>query len=279
MIHHQLLGSKDYPMRCSKLDALVKCAMRIRMLELDEDDQGGEPAQTGSMIHAGIAAYHKETGDLHKKKKAAWDAIAAHAAIFPLASEADVRLSITPYMDDPQNINAEFYIINGQPAIEMKVQFQLPPHPYDETGQPIYVEGTFDQIRKNWRGKTRVLDVKTGKKTGWEMLHLHAVQMAAYTHGARFSLGVHDCEPGPIIRTMGYRVRSAVGPSPDGVFFESNLDYERGMLLLENVRLHVALYRNGWIEFGPGPHCTYCEHGGLSGCMNKYTTLVQLGLL
>lgn len=278
MIPHQLLASKDHPIRCSKLDALVKCAMRVRMLQSDEDDEGGEAAQTGSLIHEGIAAFHKTAAELNIKKKAAWDAIAAHAVKFPLASEADVRLSITPYMDDPRNYNADFYILNGEPAVEIKMQFQLPPHPLDETQQPIYVEGTADQVRMD-RGRPVVCDVKTGKKTGWEMIHLHAVQLSAYTHGCRVSLGINECEIGPIIRTMGYRTRTAIGQSPDGVFWEPPYDYERGLLLLENVRLHVALYRNGYIEFGPGPHCTYCEHGGLGGCMHKYINLVQLGLL
>lgn len=278
MIPHQLLASKQYPMRCSKLDALVKCAMRVRMLDSEMDDEGGEPAQTGSLIHEGIAAFHKTAADLNVKKKAAWDAIAAHAAKFPLASEADVRLSLPPYINDPRNYDAEFYILNGEPAIEVKMHFQLPPHPLDETQQPIYVEGTADQVRID-RGIPKVYDVKTGKKTGWEMLHLHAVQLSAYTHGCREALGIQGCEIGGIIRTMGYRARTAIGDSPDGVFWEPPYDYEFGLILLENVRLHVALYRNGFIEFGPGPHCTYCEHGGLGGCRHKYTNLLTLGLL
>jgi hypothetical protein len=279
MIPHYKLATKEFPLRCSKLDEVVKCAMRIRMLAPYEDDEGGAAAQNGSLIHVGAAAFHKEASSLHHKKKAAWDAIAAHAAKFPLHEEAEVRLGITPYMDDPRNIEAEFELINGDPAIEVAVQFQLPPHPLDTTEQPIYVTGTMDQLRRE-KGMKRVWDIKSGKKTGWEMLHLHAIQISAYTHGARTFLNIGDCEPGGFIRTMGYRTRAAAGvSSPDGVFFNCPYDYNFGMILLENVRLNVALYRMGYIEFGPGPHCTYCEHGGLGGCSHTYTNLVQLGLL
>jgi hypothetical protein len=36
------------------------------------------------------------------------------------------------------------------------------------------------------------------------------------------------------------------------------------------VRLAIADIRRGDITFGPGPHCTYCEFGGLTGCIPEF---------
>lgn len=238
-----------------------------------EDDEGGVAAQTGSVTHAGIAAYHQEKGRLAIRKEAAWNAIAQAAAQFPLADKDEVRLFITPYMDDPRNYNAEML------AVEMPVEFTLPPHPLDPTGTDIYVQGTLDQIRKmpGFRNPL-VCDYKSGKKTGWEMLHDYATQIAAYTHGAR-QMGFPTVEPGYIIRGYGYRVRGAAHPSPDGVFWASPFKLVDVPDILETVQLGVALIRLGYYNFNPGPHCTFCEFGGLTGCRETQQKLIKLGKL
>lgn len=240
-------------------------------LMADTDDEGGTPAQTGSLTHAGVAAFHKEKGGLEIRKKAAWDAIAKFKSGFPLADLDETRLFITPYMDDPRNIHALFAKwSDGEDAVEKGVEFTLPAHRMDPTGAPIYVQGTFDQIRMV-NGVPRVYDLKTGKKTGWEMIHDYAVQLAAYTYGARQVFP--DAEPGYIIRNYGYRVRGANLPAPDGIFWSMPFKWNAIDILLDKVRLEVALIRIGEINFNPGPHCTYCEFEGLTGCLPRFEVM------
>lgn len=243
--------------------------MRVVMLELESDelDEGGPAAQTGSAVHEGVAQFHRMTGDtLANRRKGAWDAIAAAMNKFPLADETEVRLYITPYMNDPRNIDANLV------AIEMQVDFTLDPHPLDSTGELIYVQGTLDQVRAHG-GLNKVWDLKTGKKTGWELIHDHAIQVAAYTVGARQGLNCPTIEPGGIIAANGYRKRTVDSQSPDGVFYSMPYQGHDIPLILEAVQFVVANIRNGHANFGPGPHCTYCEYKGLAGCLNHYKSL------
>lgn len=267
-----IFAGKGNPIRCSKLASIAKCTARIYIIAMldNEDDEGGPAAQTGSLTHAGVAAFHKTQGKLSYRKEAAWQAIKDHAAKFPQAETNDVRLFITPYMEDPRNVDAQILFC------EQQVEFDLPPHEIDPTKERIYVEGTLDQLRVV-NGVPLVDDLKTGKKTGWEMVHDYAAQIAAYTYGARQFLKVPNAQPGRIIRNYGYRVRGLQSNQPDGVFFAMPFQWDGVELILENIRMHVALIRMGQIQFNPGPHCTYCELGGLSGCIPKWNELIKLG--
>lgn len=268
-----MFADKDNPIRCSKLASIAKCSARVYMLGLmyADDGEGGESAQTGSVTHAGVAAFHKTEGGLKVREKAAWDSIAKARTLFPLANETEVRLFITPYMNDMRNITAKFHVHKGELCIEYPVEFCLPPHPFDKSKQEIFVQGTLDQIRIE-NGVLLVDDLKTGKISGWQMIHDYAVQMAAYTYGAR-NIGIKNAMPGRIIRAMGYRTREDKGNSPDGVFWHLPFKWSDVETILENVRLHVALIRNGDIQFNPGPHCTYCEFGGMTNCLPKWAEL------
>lgn len=258
-------------------------------MELTElDDEGGPAAQSGSLTHEGVSAFHINQGTLEERKKAAWDAIASAASKFPLAEINEVRLFIYPYMNDPRNINAKFFIYNWTAdeiksgkvnhrddrfSIERMLTFTLPPHSIDPTGKPIHVQGTYDQIR-NECGIPVLYDLKTGKPLGWAMIHDYAVQQAAYVYGARQIPVLSNLIQSKLIRNHGYRTRENKGDSPDGVFWPMPWSkYEHIEWILENVRLHVALYRMGHIQFGPGIHCTYCDFGGMPSCMPKFEEL------
>lgn len=245
------------------------------MLQHDEDNEGGPPAQTGSLTHAGVAEFHRLTGQsLDVRRKGVWDAIAKASELFPLADKDEVRLFITPYMNDPRNIEAKIVCALDPvtkiltPLIEQEINFTLPPHPNDPTNEPIHVQGHMDFVRERM-GVYYNDDLKTGKKTGWEMLHDYAIQMAAYAYGIRQYYGI-PVHPGNIIRAHGYRARGADLPSPDGVFWASTFVYDDVDWILEKVRLAIADIRRGDITFGPGPHCTYCEFGGLTGCIPEF---------
>lgn len=260
-------------------------------LTIDDEDEGGPAAQTGSVVHAGVAAFHKCQDKLEIRTQKGWEAIAKAMGEFPLAEEAEVKLFFKPYINDPRNIHANIPLwIDGELAIEKQIDFTLPPHEIDPTGAQIYIQGTFDQIRLD-HNEPRLYDLKTGKKSLWEQIHDYAYQFAAYTYGIKRVVGSYKfkedgdrarclffdrIKPGKIIRAMGYRARavSAFNDSPDGVFID--LPY-RNMRhcewLLETVRLNVALYRMGHINFGPGYWCTYCPKGGLTGCIDEYEQL------
>lgn len=276
-----MIGDSQNPVRCSRLASIAKCSGRIWMLEyLDSDDsEGGEAAQTGSLVHAGVAAFHKEGGRLDARQKAAWQAIADNRAKFPLSDETEVRLFLTPYINDPRNINAEFarfpkgHKYEGQLAIEQQVDFTLTPHELDPTQSLIHVQGTYDQVRVNAFGVPQVHDLKCGKPSAFQMIHDYAVQIAAYTHGAKSVWP--NVQPGKIIRAYGYRARGVVGNSPEGVFISMPFTDKDIDILLDNIRLHIALLRMGDIQLNPGPHCCYCEHGGLSNCVPRLRAILQ----
>lgn len=273
-----MFADKNHPLRCSQLASIPRCSGRIWLLDyLDcRDSEGGEAAQNGSLTHCGVAEFHKTEGRLDTRVKAAWDAIAANRAKFPLADTNEVKLFLTPYVADPRNIDAVFARMpDGKLAVEQQVDFSLAPHELDPTGLPIYIQGTFDQVRLTERGIPYVCDLKTGKISGLQMIHDYSVQLAAYTYGAR-QIWVNAI-PGKIIRAHGYRVRDAVLPSPNGVFWTLPFDYSDIDILLENVRLHVALVRMGNVQFNPGPHCTYCEFGGLTGCLPRIKSIMYEG--
>lgn len=239
-----------------------------------EDSEGGESAQTGSLVHAGVAEFHKTEGRLDARQKAAWEAIAANRAKFPLADETEVRLFLTPYINDPRNISAVMARMpNGELAVEQQVDFTLDPHELDPTKGLIYIQGTFDQVRMSAFGTPQLHDLKCGKPSGYQMIHDYAVQIAAYTYGClKFW---PNAAPGKIIRCYGYRQRDAILPSPDGVFWGMPFDRKALDILLDNVRLHVALVRMGDVQLNPGPHCTFCEFGGLNGCVPRLQMIAE----
>jgi hypothetical protein len=133
------------------------------------------------------------------------------AGEFPSHDPTEARLYAEPYVCDPRNQTAEVV------ACEQKVTLlQLPPHDLDPTGAPDLHPRHARPDPPRERPAQLVCDLKTGKTSGWAMLHDYAYQQAAYVLAARAS-GWPDAEPGYIIRCYGYRERSAKLPSPDGV--------------------------------------------------------------
>jgi hypothetical protein len=262
-------GTDARPLRPSGLAWLIRCPVKtILDIATDVHDEGGPAAQTGSLVHAGVEAFHREV-DGAKKVAAAVAAMQQAAGRFPLADHNEARLYLEPYLCDPRNATADVV------AVELPVRLELPAHPFDPTGLPVIVRGRLDQIRRE-NGRLIVCDLKTGKGRGWEMLHDYAHQQAAYVLAARQS-GYPTAEPGYLIRCYGYRERSAVLPSPDGVQWWLPFDVAACEQLMARVTLAVALVRRGEVDFGPGPHCTFCPQKGLDNCIPHATrTLFSL---
>lgn len=245
-----------------------------------EDSEGGPAAQTGSLMHVGAAEFHTAKGNFEQKVRAAWQAIANARDKFPLADPDEVRLFLTPYMNDLRNQRAAFATIKhgpraGEPAVEMQVEFTLQPHSLDPIKEPIHVQGTLDQIRIDERGRYCVHDIKTGKPTAWHMIHDYAVQQAAYTYAAMQTYPEKQWVSPKLIRCYGYRERNAVLPCPDGVFVSIPYTVEHIPVLLDTVALGVALVRMGEVHANPGSHCTYCELEGILGCMRRFDLIAK----
>lgn len=255
-----LFGTAEHPLRPSALNWVVRCPVYAVLQFLEAEDSSGPAAQTGSLVHEAVAAFHLEP-DASKKIAAAVSTLQSAAKKFPLAESNEARLYLEPYVSDPRNANAEIL------AVERKVTLTLDPHPLDPTGNPVVIRGTLDQIRRV-NGVTVVDDLKTGRTEGWAMIHDYAYQQAAYCLAARES-GFPDAQPGRLIRCYGYRTRTAKLPSPDGVFWQLPFSVAQARALLDRVRLQVALVRRGEVDFGPGPQCSYCVYKGLDGCQPK----------
>jgi hypothetical protein len=236
--------------------------MQKALLYLGEADDGsGEAADTGSLVHLGVAAYHR-AGSQEKGVEAGYAAMRDGLERFPLADSAEAERHFEAYSRDPRNQDAEVV------AVEQPVSLVLPPAPGDSTGLDIHIKGTVDQVRRH-EGQLMVFDLKTGSVPGWQMVHDYLFQVCAYAVGASQLLG-QEVLPGYLIRTESY-LKKGVDPrsAPEGVFWAFNRSWEQTLLYLNQVCDHVALIRAGDVRFGPGAHCSYCPLDGIWNCTAK----------
>ncbi len=252
-------GTADHPLRCSSLDALIRCPMQRILLHLGEaEDVSGPAADTGSVAHHGIAAYHRAT-EQEEGIGAGLAAMRDCLDRFPLADLSESERHFEGYVRDPRNSTAEIV------AVEQAVSLVLPPTESDPTGQAIHITGTCDQVRRH-HGQLVIVDVKTGSTPGWQMLHDHLFQICAYALAATEHFGT-PVVPGFLVRTRGY-LKKDIDPrtAPDGIVYEFNLTLQRCRLYLDQIREQVARVRRGDVDFGPGAHCSFCPLGGVWAC-------------
>jgi hypothetical protein len=251
-------ASADLPIRCSSFPAMVSCPTRFALTYLEGlESPSGPAADTGSAAHLGVKLWH-DGKPLHEIR----EAVRRSTDLFPKADLDEAEKFVLNYSKDERN--APETVI----ASEMRLEFSLPPHPYDKTKLPIYCAGTCDQVRKDSSGYS-VWDYKTGNPGGLEMLNWFMPQLAAYTYGCK-DLFPEPPRIGGIIRARGYTLRgkNKAELQPNGVFFESGVsDLDDCLLLLNGVRLAVALIRRGEAVFGPGESCVHCPLGGVGSCL------------
>lgn len=271
---HEKYATEEIPIRPSKTDRIKNCRVFGVLSMFDpDDDLGGDAAQTGTVVHKGVAAFHLEP-DQNRKVQAALDAIESCLPEFPQADPSEIRLFMTPYMADERNIYAKFAVdMQGKQAIEYPITCRLEPHHLDPTGQKIVIKGTLDQIRWDDRQNGYVdWDLKTGKPTGFEMIHRYMLQQASYSIGAN-QAGFNVVGAG-IIRAHDYRKRGG----PGEVFWSIPLSMRGLTAMLDALRLQVALIRMGEIDFGPGFECGYCQYGGVQGCLPQIEEKYRISL-
>ncbi|MHA1813375.1 MAG: PD-(D/E)XK nuclease family protein [Candidatus Thorarchaeota archaeon] len=270
------LGTKKYAIRASSIPQIFKCQWSWVMDYLcDTNDLGGEAAQTGTAVGRGIELWHGGRSLKDVLRKLAVDSMTgadggASGHPFPEYDEAKTELLVTCYTNDPRNKGIK---IVGQ---ELEVRLELPPHEWDETGEPILIVGHIDQIREYVNGIRRLWDVKAGKPGGMQALGLALMQQMAYL------VGLQDTEfapvqPGGIIRMMDYVYRGKPKPLDEAtVFYRYDLTLDDASMLMDQVRLSVAAMRAGDISITPGMHCGYCDAGDIGGCMHAFRE--QFGL-
>lgn len=210
---------------------------------MDDSEDSGAAAQTGTLVHHAAEAFHKG-GD-------GFDAIEVFRGQYPKGDPVRARKIFTAYSADSKNKDAKIV------ALETKIAFAIPAAPFDPTGEPVIVNGTLDQIREDSDGYKTVWDIKTGVTFyGTKALHHYAAQQALYTLAAG-----EDVYPGGLICTDGYF-------RPGGkVFFPykgvTRADFQQ---MLTKVAALVAFARMGQVIRTPGDVCDYCPHKTFEGC-------------
>jgi len=245
----ELIATATRPLRASSLPKLLECPGRVFLSEefwqlmIDDSDDSGPAAQTGSLLHVGAEAFHKT-----QDTEAGRVAIDTFRVNFPKADSKRALKIYEAYIADPKNKNARII------QLEQKIKYEHPCAPFDPTGQPICIIGTLDQIRESEDGKKTVWDIKTGTTYyGTKAINHYMAQQAAYT----LASGV---EPGGLICTDGYF-------RPGGkVFFRYECTLEDFKQALDSVAVYVAFARMGRVIRTSGDYCDYCDHKNFNNC-------------
>jgi hypothetical protein len=244
----ELIATAARPLRASALPRLLECAGRVLLTEefwglrMDDSEDSGAAAQTGSLVHAAAEAFHKG-GDGN-------DAIEVFRGKYPKGDPVRARKIFAAYSADPKNKDAKIV------ALETKITYAIRAAPFDPTGEPVIVNGTLDQVREDSDGYRTVWDIKTGVNFyGTKALHHYAAQQALYTLAAG-----EDVYPGGLICTDGYF-------RPGGkVFFQYKVTRADMVQMLTKVAALVAFARMGQVIRTPGDVCEWCPHKTFEGC-------------
>jgi hypothetical protein len=260
--HFRLFGSRKYPLRPSKLIQFVRCPMSAFLSMTDDEGVGGQAADTGNLVHAAAAVYHRLKADGvsdAKRLEAGLAELDAAREKFPAGDAAKAAAIFRSYAADPENSQAE------TPWVEEKVRIELAPAPHDPTGEPVVIVGTLDQVRRHPNRRMKVHDIKTGSgKDATETVAEYLVQQAAYTLAARECLD-GSIESGSIIYTPGYEKPRGRRHLP------LNLSVEQCRLLLVPVVYAIAEIRRGVPAFRPGADsCKYCPVRPYTNCLSMF---------
>lgn len=227
--------------RASALPGLFSC---IRSLQYREGSVSNEYADTGSLIHAGIEAFHKLTSI-----DAALAVMAVRQSDFPEANAPKAAHHFRRYTETEKRWGT----VTGN---EMPIAFKLDPAPFDTTKEAIAIDGTLDQIRLAGEQET-VVDAKTGAKPiKWMMRH-YAPQLCAYQYGYYIATGRKP--HAAILRTADFL-------SGGNVYHPVEWSWDTVLDVMNTVRVLVGLHRMGLKLATPGEHCDYCPAQALAVC-------------
>lgn len=247
------LATKEFPIRASLLPTLFQCPKLFweRTLADGEDRDSNEPADTGSLAHLGIQAFHTLGG-----MKAVAPAIKGGKDKFP-QGDPDKAFSFVSKYIEREKADPKGKIIKT----EWQASITLPPAPFDPTGQEIVIFGTIDQIREFGKKEPLwVVDHKSGMTPGPSMVNKYTPQQAAYM------LIAHRHFNRPV---KGFITRIQDLYRRDQPFWwELPFGPEHCEAILQPVRTRIALLRMGLQDATGGKHCDYCPQLTYPGCVS-----------
>lgn len=252
-------GTEAFPLRASKLPALLRCP-RGALIEMMAESDSGPAADTGSAVHLAVAEFHRNRGDVAAAIKAMIDNLKE----YPLADLGTAEGHFRCYAKDPRNAEARVILC------EERICVRLPAPEGDTPATEIVINGTLDQVREEG-GSLTVWDVKTGGMLeGIDMLPYHAAQLAAYQVGATLALARPVNRAG-VIRTRDYlKTDRKKQPKPGPVFWQGPWSLADAKLILEHVRQVVGDIRRGQIAVAPSAeNCRYCPAGNVANCLRR----------
>jgi RecB family exonuclease len=244
-------GTEARPLRASSLPRIVRCPLAAVLEAFSDERSSGPAADTGTAVHFAVRLWHREA---NKDARVAAEVMRRSLDRFPLADLDAASVMFSDYTNDRRNREAEVVLCEEQITFTLEAE--------EGETEEIVIVGTLDQVRRDKHGRLTVWDLKTGKPDGWDMLHEHALQLAAYQIGAGVRLK-KQCQGAGIIRTQDYRRRNGPGP----VFWEAPWSLIDAHMMLHSVRDAVRRIRSGRVYTGPGSHCRWCPQGGLAGCL------------
>lgn len=217
-------------------------------------------ANTGSMVHAGIEAYHKSKGNLASGVKA----IAVAKVKYPSGDVDEATILLRKYVErEKSNPRGKALTDN----IEFQGTFKIPCSPLDKTGQEIVITGTVDMLREDMPPtKFRpyrhfgVVDHKSGRRYGADMLEYYTPQQAVYMLIAAQQLGRDDI--GCYITRLQDLKRCDLP-----FYWEFEFNVSDCLKLLTPVQTRIAEIRSGLHSATPGKHCEYCAVKPYPNCV------------
>lgn len=222
-----------------------------------------QAAETGSLVHEGIEAYHKSILAKNKVDHAKVGSLAILSAKENKYIDGDVSEAIKLFQKYIERDKAEN---RGRVRhVEEKVKITLQPAPFDPTQKEIVIWNTIDQIREIGDNLIYVCDHKAGMKLGPNMVLEYMSQLASYT------LCAHSMYQNKQVKTFILRTRDLLRrdlpfwwPMPFTVAQCNDI--------LLPVRLRIAHMRMGLYEHTAGKHCDWCPF------QNAYPRCISLGL-
>ncbi len=216
-----------------------------------EEGPSSEAADTGSAVHAAIAAWHKQGQDDGK----AIQALQESEARFKKANMPEAANLFLYYIADKANQEAKFATdASGQPLVEYHGVIEISPAKSDPTQAPIVIVGTLDQVRLTNAGPA-VYDIKTSKWPPAQQLDNYIYQLATYAIIASTVLR-DTCRMGGLI-CLRHKQQH----------WEYPHRFHDIAPLIDGIRNEVARVRSGDVHASPGTYCSYCPAHSTSQCL------------
>lgn len=211
-------------------------------------EPGGDAAQTGSIVHAGIAEWEKNG---NKALPAIQLMNKEHRSEYKQGDIAEALRLFQKYVErckSDQKGKSKF--------VEQKLKFSYPCSKIDETKEPLIIMGTVDLV-KELTDRYNVVDHKSGRMYGDDMAKSYSPQIAAYVYGSWINLLKKTKRP-----VRGYITRLQDLVRRDLPFYwDTHIDLDRAVHILDSVAHRIALLRMGIIDSTPGKFCDWCGMG------------------